>query len=557
MTIKKRLWVSSALLIGLLLAMVTVNWLGNRSTMRETTIAYMLEQAAVHVQGMLRGLNEYIIDEGEPLSVELINKNLKGFDVIHEEVVKAFGHEVPPLMTEIVHPLWEDQIRKGILSFMKEHPEPNVEDDDAMMQYGKLSTDTKKLDKAIEELSIQAKASADRVAKRSSYLINSIGSIVIFIIVFILLNLYRAITSPISDISRIAESFGKGDLSMQMNDRQNDEFGQVASHYNRATEKLNALISQVKSVTATIAQNSSQLVSMAEEIAGNSREQSSQTASAASATEEVSSSFLAVAQNTSDVAASTRTAIDKVFESSDVITETVTCISKIAISVQESSQSIEDLRSGSERIENITKVIEDIASQTNLLALNAAIEAARAGEQGRGFAVVADEVRKLAEKTASSTSEINSMVRSIQENTGRTIDSLNTWKKDVEHGMHLASRAGEALQFITVSINDITDKVQQIAASAEEQSSAANVISSNVASIAELTEVTAEGASKSSESARGMNSLVDRLMGMVNEFILRGDASASSGGMSSEGQKDSSNVLRRIRVRQKPQQSVS
>lgn len=547
----------SVLLIGLLMAIVTVNWLGNRATMKEMTLAYLLEEAAVHVQGMLRGLNEFIIDEGEPLSVELIKKNVEGFDVIHKQIVTLFGNAAPTSMTEVIHPLWEDTIRKGIYAFMKEYPEPSVEDDDAMRQYGKLSTDTKKLDDAIEALSRNAKASADTVAKRSSYIINAIGVTVIFIIVFILLNLYRAITSPISDISKIAEGFSRGDLSMQMNDRTSNEFGQVASHYNKATEKLNSLISQVKIVTAAIAQDSSQLVSMAEEIAGNSREQSSQTASAASATEEVSSSFLAVAQNTSDVATATRTAIDKVYESSDVITETVTCISKIAGSVQDSSQSIEKLRSGSERIEDITKVIEDIASQTNLLALNAAIEAARAGEQGRGFAVVADEVRKLAEKTASSTSEISSMVRNIQENTARTITLLNNWKTDVEQGLHLAGRAGEALQVITVSINDVTDKVQQIAASAEEQSSAANVISSNISSIAELTEVTAQGASKSSASAREMNSLIERLTGMVNEFILRGDAGASPESVTSEDHKAKGNVVRRMRARRKLQRSVS
>jgi methyl-accepting chemotaxis protein len=280
------------------------------------------------------------------------------------------------------------------------------------------------------------------------------------------------------------------------------------------------MISKVKDVTDTLNANSEKLSSSSKHIADNSKEQSEQSSQAASSIEEITASLADVAVRTASVADSAREASGRAFESADVISGTVQSMNNISASASESAVTIEELNKGSERIGDIIKVIDDIAGQTNLLALNAAIEAARAGEQGRGFAIVADEVRKLAEKTSASTGQIGEMIKNIQDNTGKTIESMQGWTKEVESGLEMAGKAGGALESIVVSVNNVTDVVQHIAASAEEQSTAANVISLNVDSIAELSQNTAESADKSSDSAQDLNILAGELQELVSRFSL-------------------------------------
>ena len=258
-------------------------------------------------------------------------------------------------------------------------------------------------------------------------------------------------------------------------------------------------------------------------IADNSRKQFDQTAQAAAAMEEMSSSYADVAKNTLEVAESAKEVNELAFKSADVITGTVNSINNIAQSIKESSDNIEELGKGSEMIGDVVRVIDDIAGQTNLLALNAAIEAARAGEQGRGFAVVADEVRKLAEKTAASTKEIGEMIKGIQGNTRKTIESLEIWKKDVDSSIEQAGEAGNALQMIVVSVNGVTDKVQHIATAVEEQSSTGDSITVNVESVAGISEQTAEAAQKSSDAVDELNVLARHLQHLVGGFKLRNE----------------------------------
>jgi methyl-accepting chemotaxis protein len=203
-----------------------------------------------------------------------------------------------------------------------------------------------------------------------------------------------------------------------------------------------------------------------------------------------------------------------------VVSETIEGMSKISHSVNESSSTVEALGKRSEQIGEIVKVINDIAGQTNLLALNAAIEAARAGEQGRGFAVVADEVRKLAERTTSATHEIGDMITGIQDDTTKAVESMHAGTKEVEAGVILANQAGEALQEIVSSVQGVSDMVQHIATAAEEQSTTGDVISANVESVANITQQTAESATLSSNAASELNELAQELRNLVSGFQL-------------------------------------
>lgn len=182
---------------------------------------------------------------------------------------------------------------------------------------------------------------------------------------------------------------------------------------------------------------------------------------------------------------------------------------------------IEALGKRSEQIGEIIKVIDGIANQTNLLALNAAIEAARAGEQGRGFAVVADEVRKLAERTSSATMEIVDMIHGIQDDTRSAVKSMHTGKEKVDEGVKMADKAGEALREIVAGINTVTDMIQRIAAAIEEQSQAGDEIGRNLASIAQMSKETSERSEESFLATQSLSSLTNDLQTMVSKFKLK------------------------------------
>jgi methyl-accepting chemotaxis protein len=205
----------------------------------------------------------------------------------------------------------------------------------------------------------------------------------------------------------------------------------------------------------------------------------------------------------------------------EIVEETTQGMVRISQSVKDSASTIETLGKNSEQIGEIIKVISDIAEQTNLLALNAAIEAARAGEQGRGFAVVADEVRSLAEKTTTATKEIGDMIKKIQEETSSAVRSMQTGTKDVDNGVMLANQAGQSLKQIVEAIQNVTDMIMQIATAAEEQSATGGEVVSNIESVAGITQTTANNAEESSAYSQQLNIMASTLRGMAEEFKLR------------------------------------
>ena len=209
-------------------------------------------------------------------------------------------------------------------------------------------------------------------------------------------------------------------------------------------------------------------------------------------------------------------------EGGHVVEETIHGMNRIAEVVKKSAETVQALGKSSDQIGEIVQVIDDIADQTNLLALNAAIEAARAGEQGRGFAVVADEVRKLAERTSKATKEIATMIKQIQKDTYDAVDSMQEGTKQVEDGKLLAEKAGSSLQEIIHGAQQVVDIVTQVAAASEEQSSAAEQISKNIESISSVTQESASGIQQIAHASEDLNSLTLNLQELIAQFKLDG-----------------------------------
>ncbi|MFA7405376.1 MAG: bacteriohemerythrin, partial [Pelobacteraceae bacterium] len=240
----------------------------------------------------------------------------------------------------------------------------------------------------------------------------------------------------------------------------------------------------------------------------------------ATASEEMSATSGDIAQNCQMAAEGAERANQAAEHGSEVVEKSISVMHRIAERVQSSAKTVEALGRRSDEIGAIVGTIEDIADQTNLLALNAAIEAARAGEQGRGFAVVADEVRALAERTTKATREIGLMIKAIQQETKTAVTAMEEGVSEVENGTEEAARSGEALRNIQEEINSLHMQVQQIATAAEEQTATTSEISSNIHSITEVAQNTVEGARKTSAAAQHLSRLSGELEQLVGQFKI-------------------------------------
>jgi carbonic anhydrase len=291
---------------------------------------------------------------------------------------------------------------------------------------------------------------------------------------------------------------------------------------------LTTMSTNLTTIIRQMADNSRELVSAATEIASSAEQmsrgaqtQSNQVSQVAAAVQEMTANIVESSKNTSDAADTSKSASAQATNGGQIVSESINGMQKIANVVRESSESISKLAKSADQIGEIIGVIDDIADQTNLLALNAAIEAARAGEQGRGFAVVADEVRKLAERTGKATGEITQMIKGIQTETGEAVQSMEAGILQVDRGRELTDKAGASLNEIVTMSGRVLEMIQQISAAAEEQSAAAEQISKSIEGITAVTQETAKGAEQSAAAAEELNRQADGLQQMVARFKVR------------------------------------
>ncbi|CAG0973866.1 hypothetical protein RHDC4_01459, partial [Rhodocyclaceae bacterium] len=310
-----------------------------------------------------------------------------------------------------------------------------------------------------------------------------------------------AVIQPVQEGSRTLAHMATGDLTARMQGQYRGDLQVIKDSINKVGGSLVDALRKVSEAVSATASASSQISSSTEEMAAGAMEQTSQAGEVASAVEEMTKTIQENSRNASVAAETAKLARVRAEQGGKVVTETVDGMKRIAGVVHKSAETVRELGRSSDQIGEIIDVIDDIADQTNLLALNAAIEAARAGEQGRGFAVVADEVRKLAERTTKATKEIAGMIKKIQSDTSEAVQSMEEGTSEVERGIALADRAGSSLQEIVGVSQKVTDMVGQIAAASEEQSSASEQISKNVEAISKVTGETAQGTQQIARAA--------------------------------------------------------
>jgi len=329
-----------------------------------------------------------------------------------------------------------------------------------------------------------------------------------------------AITIPIQDGAKVLAQIANGNLSARVINEFKGDQKLITDSINRVADSLSEAMVHVKELVNSLSSVSGQISSSTEEMAVGAQEQSTQATEVAGAIEEMTRTILETTKNASSAADFSKKAGETAKTGGEVVKQTVDGMNRIADVVHSAASTVKDLGKNSDKIGEIIQVIDDIADQTNLLALNAAIEAARAGEQGRGFAVVADEVRKLAERTTKATKEIASMIKQIQRDTGNAVDSIESGTKEVETGKELAKKAIVALDEIIDRTNKTIDVVNQVAAASEEQSAAAEQISKSIEGISNVTQQSATGIQHIAGTAEELRNLTDNLQNLVGKFRI-------------------------------------
>ncbi len=342
-----------------------------------------------------------------------------------------------------------------------------------------------------------------------------IGTVLAVLIAFFTI---RIIVQSLNRAVAIANRVGEGDFTGEIEVDGNNELGQLLDSMKSMVGKLKHAIADIKMTSIRLTEDSKQLSSSASEISQAMEEQSAKSSQIATASEEMSQTTVDIARNTTNIADSATAASSVAKEGEGIVSNSVGEVQTIAIKVSESADLIKTLGERSKQIGNIIGVIKDIADQTNLLALNAAIEAARAGEQGRGFAVVADEVRKLAERTTNATSEISGMIQSIQDEVEKAVLSTDYATKQVGVGVDLSTQAGTALLKIVDSVEGLHQMVEQIASATNEMSTVSDQVSSDISTIAQSSKGILSRAEQITLSASDLADLSGKLHGIASQF---------------------------------------
>lgn len=359
---------------------------------------------------------------------------------------------------------------------------------------------------------------ADKAAQ-SGIVINSIiisGAILLSAIFCLLIA--RGITRSLAEVLNTMAAIADGDLTARSYITSSDEMGLLGKEMNIMADKLSSIIRKVSDNSLFVSSAAIQMHSTAEQMSTSTEELAAQASTIATACEEMSATSSEIARNCHNAANDSAKANDAARIGAQVVEETVSVMGRIADRVRSTAQTVETLGSRSDQIGQIIGTIEDIADQTNLLALNAAIEAARAGEQGRGFAVVADEVRALAERTTRATREIGEMIKSIQSETKSAVSAMDEGVRQVEQGTIEAAKSGEALNHILDQIASVTSQVNQIAVAAEEQTATTMEINNNIQQITEVAHITSTSSHEEAAAANQLAKLAEDLKGMVEQF---------------------------------------
>ena len=386
------------------------------------------------------------------------------------------------------------------------------------------------LDRVFKNLNTLVEKQVTSTSDISKSLSTRLDAAVAFILVLFLVGIAAAalvawiidalITVPLQRAAAAMQDIaeGEGDLTQQLKVKGSDEIAQMSMAFNQFAAKIQEVVSQVTGFTAQLASAATQMAAITETTSAGAKTQHEETDQVASAVTQMGSTVQEVARNASEAATAANHADSETANGREVVAKTVNSINDLASEIDRVSQAIHRLGTDSDNIGKVLDVIKSIAEQTNLLALNAAIEAARAGEQGRGFAVVADEVRTLASRTAQSTREIQQMIESLQTGSREAVTAMDGGRVMAQATVKQAAAAGESLDVIAGAVSTITTMNIQIATAMEEQNAVVENINKNIVSISMVSDQTAEGAQQTAKASDQLSHLAVELQTLLAQF---------------------------------------
>ncbi|MCO6412675.1 MAG: methyl-accepting chemotaxis protein [Thiogranum sp.] len=357
-----------------------------------------------------------------------------------------------------------------------------------------------------------------QTAVRTATTLLWIGLVAVLVVIgalyFIIAHALGILPRVVNELQLVAD----GNLASSFTVQRNDEFGELVQALTAMRQRLVSTIRQITGNSETLSAASQQMSAITAQASASIQQQRSETEQVATAMNEMTATVQEVAGNIALTASTAQDANKETVEGKRVVDQAVGQIKNLARQLEGASETIHQVEHNSQEITSILDVIRGVAEQTNLLALNAAIEAARAGEQGRGFAVVADEVRTLASRTQQSTEEINQMIEKLRAGTGEAVDVMQRSREQARSAVDSAAAAGNSLASITGAVARINDMSTQIASAAEEQSAVSEEINRNIVRINDMTEESAEAAAQTAKASEDLARIAAELGNLVGQF---------------------------------------
>lgn len=415
---------------------------------------------------------------------------------------------------------YQERILDGVLASVERGDEIEVANGPLASAADQMMAALNKLIKFNEQGAVHAADQTSKAFDAAVFMIVVALILILMLMVVIAIVLTRSIVSPLSEAVIVADRVSSGDLTQDIHVTGSDEPAHLLIALKRMQDSLHETIEKISESSNMLASASEELHAVTEDTNRGLNQQSAEIDQAATAVNQMTAAVEEVARNAVNTADDSKAADKSTYQGREKVSQALESINRLVGNVSDTSEEVKLLAQNANEISQVLVVIRSIAEQTNLLALNAAIEAARAGEAGRGFAVVADEVRALAYRTQQSTGEIEKMIEGIQSGTDRAVDAMNESQERANGTLQVAREANDALDVIGEAIASINQKNLVIASASEEQAQVAREVDKNLVNIRDLSMQTSAGANQTNASSQELSRLAVDLHAMVSKFRL-------------------------------------